>query len=412
VRMSASDGVIPYVPLTHCVVCGGVSVEQYLDLGSQPLANDYPTQPVELPRAPLAVAYCHECSHSQLTVSVDPAAMFTDYLYVSGTTTTLRTYFDDFVLMVEAHQGPALRVLDIASNDGSLLKAFRARGHSVYGVDPARNLAASAEADGIPTLNEFWGADTAERVGQFDTVIAMNVLAHVPDPLGFLEGVRAALKPGGRAYLQTSQANMFANHEFDTVYHEHLSYFSVRSFLALFARAGLQPIAVTKPAVHGTSFLWTCTAVEDGPTSRDIIELLDAERSGGWHDFAAYRDFGDLALARAAWVRSTLRDQRERGRRIMGYGAAAKGNTFLNFAEIRLEAIFEDNPLKVGRYAPGTLAPILASDTLGAVDGSLCFLIPAWNFADEIIERVRRHRGTATDDVFIVYFPEGRVIES
>lgn len=383
----------------------------YLNLGRQPLANDYPPEPTPLPTFPLVVAYCECCSHSQLTVSVDPGALFRHYLYVSGTTDTLRAYFRDFAASVQGEQGPGLRVLDIASNDGSLLEEFRARGHSVLGVDPAENLVALAEARGIPTIPDFWTEKTAGRVGQFDVIVAMNVLAHVPDPLGFLQGVRRALASGGRAYIQTSQAEMFVNHEFDTVYHEHLSYFSVRSFLALFRRAGLRPIAVRKPPVHGTSFLWTCEASTEATMPRSAADLLESEARDGWHDLSAYANFGTQARESAAWVRSVLYDERAAGRNPVGYGAAAKGNTFLNFAGLELPMIIDDNPLKVGRYAPGSLIPIAESSRLAEIDEPICVLILAWNFVDEIIRRVREARGSDRGDTAVTYFPTGRLLK-
>jgi SAM-dependent methyltransferase len=344
---------------------------------------------------------------------VDPSTLFGNYLYVSGTTQTLRDYFAAFAEDVEHAQGSGLRVLDIASNDGSLLKAFRARGHSVQGVDPATNLVAEAEAAGIPTVNAFWDGAVADELGRFDVIVAMNVLAHVPDPLSFLEAARAALAPGGRAYLQTSQANMFVNHEFDTVYHEHLSYFAVRSFLTLFGRAGLRPIALSKPPVHGTSYLWTCIA-DDGKAGLPVgvLEMLEEEAAAGWHDFSSYRDFGAVAADRAKWTRETLEGFHADGLRVVGYGAAAKGNTFLNYADIKLTEIFEDNDLKVGRFAPGTLAPIRSSRDIAGITDRLCVLIPAWNFADEIISRVKAIRGQDSPggDTFVTYFPEGRIV--
>ena len=405
--MSAS-----FTTLESCLACGASAPTAYLDLGLQPLANDYPAEPVDLPTFPLVVAYCTACSHSQLTVSVDPSRLFRHYLYVSGTTDTLRDYFRDFASGVEGTQGPGLRVLDIASNDGSLLAEFKARGHEVLGVDPAENLVAVAEERGVPTRPEFWTEETADTVGKFDVIVAMNVLAHVPDPLGFLRGVRRALAPGGRAYLQTSQADMFANREFDTVYHEHLSYFSIRSFLALFERAGLRPIDLQKPPVHGTSFLWTCTDgdVQEAMSPR-ISKLLKAEEAGGWHQFSAYTEFGNEARERAAWVRATLTEQAAAGRRIVGYGAAAKGNTFLNFAGITLPVIFEDNPLKVGRYAPGSLSPIASSEDVSSLNDPICVLVLAWNFADEIIRRVREARGANRGDTAVTYFPAGRLLD-
>src|SRR5271165_1803863 len=211
-----------YAPITHCLACGGSHLDPYLDLGRQPLANSYHDGSAPLDEFPLGVSVCPDCWHTQLTVAVDPDLMFKNYLYVSGTTSTLSRYFVDFVLRTERDQPLTrpLRVLDIASNDGSLLEKFKLRGHVVQGVDPADNLRSRSHAKDIPTIVGYWNEAALGQIGeQFDVIVAMNVLGHITYPAEFLALCGRALKPHGRIYIQTSQALMVKNGEFDTIYH-------------------------------------------------------------------------------------------------------------------------------------------------------------------------------------------------
>src|ERR1039458_5964129 len=211
-------------PMHYCLACGSGMLVTYLNLGQQPLANDYHDGTVELATFPLAVNVCETCFHSQLTHSVDPDLLFRDYAYVSGTTTTLSAYFDDFVELVEKQsQHTKLRILEIAGNDGTLLAKFAAHGHDVLNIDPARNLTEVSEANGVPTYCAYWNSATArELTERYDVVIAMNVLGHVSNPLGFLIGCQSVLSDNGRIYIQTSQSEWLSTCQFDCVYTEHL----------------------------------------------------------------------------------------------------------------------------------------------------------------------------------------------
>ena len=220
--------------LKTCLACGGTDLFQYLDLGQMPLANSFHDGSAELPTYPLAIQACRSCWHSQLSYAVDPDLMFRDYLYVSGTSDTLRRYFEGFA----ARFSSGLRVLDIASNDGTLLREFHKRGCAVTGVEPCCDLSPTRE---LPIYTGYWDRDAFEEVtlgGKFDVITAFNVLAHTADPLTFLKLAREALAPGGTIWVQTSQAHMILDGTFDAIYHEHVSYFTPRSILALAGRAG------------------------------------------------------------------------------------------------------------------------------------------------------------------------------
>lgn len=192
---------MPNNRIISCLACGSNDLYPYIDLGYQALANDYVAEPQKQPSYPLAVNLCKKCYHSQLGVAVNPDLLYKNYLYVSGTSTTLQKYFEWFVSKVENGDCRKLSVLDIASNDGSLLAEFRKRGHSVLGVDPATNLMPLAALKGVETINSYWTEDFARTLDKkFDVVVAMNVLAHNADPLDFVRGVAHVLNPNGRFF--------------------------------------------------------------------------------------------------------------------------------------------------------------------------------------------------------------------
>ena len=371
----------------NCLVCDNPQMTTYLDLGEQPLANTYPSEPTKLPTYPLSIQYCNRCWHSQLAEVVDPDLLFKDYAYVSGTSQTLNNYFDWFVQKVEADfVGRKLRVLDIAGNDGTLLEKFQNRGHTVLNIDPAENLTQVSIDKGVPSVCAYWPIP----VGEFDVIIAMNVLAHVQNPREFLVACREALAPGGRVYVQTSQCDMLETGEFDAIYHEHVSYFSPYSFEHLVNKAQLDVLNVQVVPVHGGSFLGTLG--EGAPYPSPQPESLQK-----------YKDFGKKAHKRAAFVKDTL-DRYQR--RVVGFGAAAKANTFINFSGIRLEYIVDESHLKYGNYTPGSNTFIESPDALdpSLEPDPLLIVITAWNFYDEIYAKIKAIRDNP-DDLFCRYFP-------
>jgi len=365
--------------LERCLCCGEAMPDPFLDLGAQPLANNYHDGMHPLPTYPLAVAQCNSCRHRQLTVAVEPAEMFDTYLYVSGTSRTLHNYFRDFVTRIVAEAGANIHVLDIGCNDGSLLQAFAPYVTAVCGVDPAQNLTELARASGIDVITGYWSETMARSwTKRFEVIVAMNVVAHVADPLGFLTACKHVLAPGCRIYVQTSQCNWLENGEFDCVYHEHLSYFTEESFCEISKRAGLHLAKVEKVPIHGESWLFTLT----DPLGRFAAEV------------EAVRD----------WMRARTERARTDGYAVVGYGAAAKGNTVLNYAGIALDYIVDDNPLKWGLLTPGTNIPIVGSDRLCEEDRPVALFLLAWNFEKEIVEQVRRMR-TGKYTRFVRYFP-------
>lgn len=412
-------------PLTRCLACGGAHLVPVLSLGRQALANSYHGGPqgsataAVQPGYELALNRCSACFHCQLSAAVAPDLLYKHYVYVSGTTTTLRDYFAWFADKLEAvaPPQPGRAVLELACNDGSLLEELRARGYgTLLGVDPAENLRELTRTKGLDVVCDYWGTAAAARLGarSFDVMIAMNVLAHGPDPLDFLKACRARLAPGGRVFVQTSQAYMIDRGEFDTIYHEHHSFFSTLSMQALANRAGLRVIAVEHVPVHGTSSLFTLAA--DLPVEASVVAMLEQEAQRGLYDQATYDRFAAAARRVREQFARIVAEHRAEGYAAVGYGAAAKANTFLQFAAAqgdashaaRLAAVVDDNPLKQGLYTPGTDLPIVPPTALAEIDTPVLHVVTAWNFRDEIVRRIRAVRDRP-DDRFVAYFPEVEV---
>jgi SAM-dependent methyltransferase len=397
-----------YEVVTACRCCGGPDLELALDLGRQPLANSYLQAPTELPTFPLQLAVCPACCHSQLSVVVQPDLMFRHYLYVSGTSRTLRTHFAqlarDVLPWVEAHPP---RVLDLACNDGTLLEAFRAQGCLVAGVEPAQNLVALARGKGLEVAEGYWPAARHQVRGKHDLITAANVLAHVADPHAFLAAALESLAPQGAVVVEIPYGrNLIEQGEWDTIYHEHLSYFLVAPFLQLLERLDASVTSVALLPIHGGSIR---LAIRPGGHRHcaEILALAERERWDGFLDLATYQRFATRVGQVCDRLQELLGSLANQGRRVVGYGAAAKGNTVLNRCGLSLDYIVDDNPLKHGYLTPGRLIPIRPTTALAAEPAHLCVLLLAWNFAAEVLENVRQLRPGAADTA-IFYVPEVR----
>lgn len=404
--------------VTECRCCGSDKLVKFLDLGTQPLANSYTERPEDLPEYPLAVNVCTTCWHTQLTGVVHPDELFKNYLYVSGTSKTLRDYFDWFAAMVSEKvafrpnlEYQPLRVLDIACNDGSQLDSFARLGYETYGVDPAENLVPVARSKGHKVECAYWGHQNDDNLADtYDVIVAQNVFAHTDNILEFLEECRFFMRETSRVYIQTSQANMYRNGEFDTIYHEHLSFFSVRSMMAVAKRAHLHVIDVMKTPIHGTSFVFELSATHPTDQQADKLRyILEEEREAGLWNLSSYNLFGERAQQTVLNLYNEVETFRSMGLRVVGYGAAAKGMTVLNFGKIKLDYIVDDNPLKHGRYTPGMKIPIFDRSLLKNDDLPRVVVPLAWNFFDEIKKNVDAME-LMPKPKFIKYFPTVEVI--
>jgi hypothetical protein len=366
------------------------------------------------PRYPLELARCTACGHVQLSVTVPPEIMFRNYLYVSGTSDTIPAHFAAYAKDVAERfvpKGGGL-VVEIGSNDGTLLRAFDRGVVRVLGVEPARNIAAMANAAGIPTLDEFFDEGIAREIaakhGRASAIIGNNVVAHIDNLHGLMDGVTTLLDDRGVFVAEFPYlVDLLEKTAYDTIYHEHLSYFSVGAVDDLASRHALRLIDVRRVGVHGGSIRMFIS--RDGEPSADVKKLLALEEESGLRAGRPLRPFVDAVRRQREDLKRVLREIRS-SRRLAGYGAPAKGNTLLNYCEIDgsvLDFIVDRSPLKHGLLTPGTHIPVEAPERLMASDVRDTLLL-AWNFADEILRQQNDYRSKGGR--FIVPIPTPRVV--
>ena len=393
-----------YTTLKECVACGGANLEKFLDLAEQPLANNYHDGTGGGESFKLGLNLCTDCYHTQLPVSVNPKAMFDHYLYVTGTSQTLRDYCDWFAqFVVDRENLKQGNILDIACNDGTQLDSFRKLGWKTFGVDPAKNLFDIALEKGHMVRNAYWPISYP----QMDVITAQNVCAHTPNPLDFLEGVKKSLTINGTAYIQTSQSQMYQRNEFDTTYHEHISFFSANSMQTLAKRAGLVLTDIEITPIHGDSYVFVLKH-QGAEVKSSVQKMIAQEVSDGRHRQNFYTQFGENAKHILTQFKDTVEMFRQNGTKVIGYGAAAKGMTVLNANNIQLDWIVDDNELKQGLLTPGTNIEIKDRSSLD-LDEEIVIVPLAWNFFNEIkdnVEGIRQGKPTK----FIRYFPSVTVL--
>ncbi len=388
-----------YITLNECVACGGSNLEQFLNLDKQPLANNYHDGSGGGDEYPLGLNVCKDCWHTQLPVSVDPKIMFDHYIYVTGTSQTLRDYCDWFANFVTEREDITNgHLLDIACNDGTQLDSFRKLGWKTYGVDPAKNLFEIAKDKGHMVRNAYWPISYPKM----DVITAQNVCAHGPDPLAFLQGVKECLSDNGTAYIQTSQSQMYQRNEFDTTYHEHISFFSANSMKTLAERAGLVLTDIHITPIHGDSYVFILN--HPGAEVMDSVDkTIKKEAKEFRHNLSFYHMFGHNAESILGHLKNLVDSCREQGKLVVGYGAAAKGMTVLNAKNIQLDWIVDDNELKQGLFTPGTNIPIKDKSSL-EIDKEIVVIPLAWNFFNEIKSNVKKIRDDSNTQ-YVQYFP-------
>lgn len=405
--------------ISGCRSCGGSHLDEILSLGETPLADGL-LESADLgepeSRYPLSVLFCEDCSLVQLRETVDPEVVFADdYPYYSSFSDALLDHSRRNVerLIVDRDLDEESLVVELASNDGYLLRYFVKAGIPVLGIDPAPGPAEAAEVAGVPTLQSFFGSDLATRLVEegrrADVVVANNVLAHVADTNGFVEGIAILLEETGVAVIEVPYVRDLVDHcEFDTVYHEHLCYFSVTSLAALFAAHGLSLNRVEHYPIHGGSlrlFVEPRRRVDES-----VVEYLEDEREAGLTGVQYYEDFAGRVERIKGDLRRLLGELKKDGRSIAAYGAAAKGATLLNYTEIGsdyLDFLVDRNVHKQGRHMPGVRLPIRPPSALLEEMPDYVLLL-AWNFRDEILTQQTEYRRRGGR--FIVPIPNPEVI--
>jgi SAM-dependent methyltransferase len=407
--------------LNECLCCGSSNLRRVIDLGEQPPANSYAEQEhIEIPRFPLGLNLCHSCWHSQLTFCVDRREIFDNYAYVSGTSVTLNSFFSWFGERLARCYPPKAKVLELAANDGSLVKQLMRNHFDVIGIDPAHNIVNLAQERSLPIQCGYW-PDVAEEIeGKFDIIICMNVVAHVDNPRNFVAACAPRLNPGGVLIVQPSQARMFKNGEFDTIYHEHISFFNINSMRVLSESVGLRLYGEALVSVHGDSPAFFIGLPDSPPPMDQILasfgegdfsiheSLSHYEAEANVYDLQTYVQFEEKAQQIIHDFVKTVEDYRSRSYDIVFVGAAAKALTVINACGLRPDHFLDEAPMKIGKFAPGVGSRIEGLNAVRELTRPTLFVLTAWNFRRELTKKIV-DLGCPAGSVFFSYFPKTEV---
>ncbi len=408
-------------PRTHCRICGSPNLQLILDLGQTALVNDF-LKPEEVANykisLPLRVVLCPDCSLVQLADTVDPKILYSHYAYVTSTSKTMDKHLDNLVthLLATARLGAGSKVLEIASNTGVFLKKFKEQGCEVLGVEPAGNIADVAQATAIPTRKEFFNSLTAKKLradwGAADLILGRHVFAHIDDLKDLVAGLAEVSHDQTLIAFEVPYVVDFFEHtEYDTIYHEHLSYISVRSLEALVKDSPFLLARVDQYPIHGGSILFHLRprAAKIAPHD-SVAQAIEKENTMRLSEPATWAQFARRVNHIRAELPALLRKLKAQGKRIIGYGASAKGNTLLNTCGLttnELDYIIDNTPFKQGKIAPGSWIPVRPPEKLLEDQPDYALLL-AWNFAPEIIKRETEYQKRGGR--FIVPIPEPKIV--
>lgn len=408
-----------YTELSACRICKGRNLHKFLSLGHMPLANNFLHED-KLPERelyfPLDVFYCDTCGMVQLGIVVDPEIMFSDYIYLTGSSEPLKAHFanlaDEAVHNFDVQVGSF--IIDIGSNDGTLLHSFKELGMCVLGIEPASNISELAMQRGIETMNDFFNVNLASTIreerGQAGVITATNVFAHLNDLEGFISGINVLLAEGGILVIEVPYiVDMLDKLEFDTIYHEHLSYFALRPLVNFFSRFGFVIVDVKRVNIHGGSIrIYIQKGDRNLPSS--VSDLIRLEEELKLDSLDIYQQFARDVMQLKKDLLFLLTSIKSQGATIVGYGAPAKGNILLNYCTIGpaiLDYIIDTTAFKHGCYTPGTRIPIFPESRFHDLQPDYALLL-AWNYSDSILEREKVYRQAGGK--FILPLPKPTVI--
>jgi 2-polyprenyl-3-methyl-5-hydroxy-6-metoxy-1,4-benzoquinol methylase len=408
---------------SQCRFCKSDLKHTFVDLGMSPLSNSYLSiSQINKSESfyPLHAYVCDNCFLVQLEEFESPDSIFSDYAYFSSYSDSWLNHAKRYTeLMIERFRfDQSSQVIEIASNDGYLLQFFKASGVPVLGIEPAANVAKVAIEKGIDTTVKFFGVKTAQELvregKKADLLLGNNVLAHVPDINDFVAGMQIVLKPEGVITMEFPHLLQLINHnQFDTIYHEHFSYLSLNTVTKIFVAHNLTIFDVEELTTHGGSLRIYAKHTDNDklPISDRFITLLQREKDAGLEQINTYLDFSEKVISTKHKLLSFLIETKEAGKKVVGYGAAAKGNTLLNYCGIRtdfLDYTCDRSPYKQGQFLPGTHIPIYSPDKIKETKPDYVLILP-WNLKEEITQQLAYIREWGGK--FVVPIPEVEIIE-
>ncbi len=404
--------------IKSCRACGSEDLFPYLNLGDMPLANnllDKKQDILDEEKFPLKVLLCKNCFFSQLSIIVKPEVMFRNYVYRSSISETFKSHCKELSEELDKDLESNDLVVDVASNDGCLLRPFQANGKRVLGIDPAINLAKIANESGIETISEFWNEELATKIrekwGPAKIITAFNVFAHVADIKSFAMAVKILLAEDGYFIIESPHAlSLLKNVEFDTIYHEHLSYITLSPLKIFFEKLGLRISKIKKFDIHGGSIRIYIEHDSQNRQDGSVEKVINEEEKEGLNNLELYENFKNNVESLKKELVEKLKEIKDEGGQISVFGASAKGNTLLNYFNIdneMIDNILDDTPEKQGKIAPGVHIPIVSSDFLNEKTPDY-LLILAWNFAEEIMKKTENYQ--LNGGKYIIPIPKLKII--
>ena len=393
-----------FTKLKNCLACNSNKLSQVLDLNKQPLANSFlRNSKIKEKKYELKVNGCLNCTHLQLSIAVSPEKIYRKYDYVSGTTQTYKNFMKKFYKFCIKNNKKLIykNILDIGCNDGSQLDIFKLNKFKTFGVDPAKNIF-KISSKKHQVICDFFTENVIEQLPKkFDFIISQNSFAHNPNPVRFLRNAKKLMHNSSSLIIQTSQADMCKNFEFDTIYHEHINFFNLKSMTKLLGRINLKLHNVTKDPIHGSSYIFVIKKISD---QKKIKHLFKKE---SFLNLKYYKNWGKNCKILAKKIKNEI-EKISKKNTVIGYGAAAKANTFINFTKIKFDLIIDDNKLKQNKFCPGSKIPIKSLKVLNRYKKNIYIVPLAWNFYREIKKRVIKFRKN-NKDKFIICYPKLKI---